>query len=86
MVGVKPCPRCEGFGSIHESIERADTLCDLCGGRGYVNPALVCFNCGRPAYEVAARRDICGRASCKQEAEKPPAAVVWPHNQWHGLF
>ena len=56
-----PCPECEGTGWDVDA--RANFVCDVCEGRGYVVMD-VCRGCGRPAFEQGGYVKYCGREEC----------------------
>ena len=74
----KPCPVCNGLGTLNTTVEAADVLCGLCLGRGVVDPNRICFNCGRPAYGEVHHKQVCDRETCKKAAEPLVSKTGYP--------
>lgn len=63
----KPCPMCKGRPVVTMQTDIRDRACELCGGRGYVEPELMC-RCGRPAVIPVNGTVVCTRNACIDKA------------------
>lgn len=61
------CPICQARPVNNPRVQFLNPPCDLCGGRGFVDPDDVC-KCGRPAVHTANKLRVCTRWECGKAA------------------
>lgn len=68
-MAITECPVCQGRPVNHPKSWRQSGPCELCGGRGVVDPDKIC-GCGRPVVGTIEGKGVCSYISCVDRPEK----------------